>query len=391
MSKFFIQTLNNISSKGLTRFSLDHYEISSSIDHPDAILVRSEKMHEMTFSEKLKAVGRAGAGVNNIPIEKLSKLGIPVFNTPGANANAVKELVFTSMLMIQRKIKPALEFVDHLTGSESEIHKQIESGKKHFSGHELAGKTLGVIGLGAIGIKVANAAITLGMDVIGFDPGITIQGAWSLDSHVSQAYGLDDLLSQCDFVSIHVPFVETTKNLINAEKIGLLPKDAVLLNFSRNGIIDDQAAITALNDGHLRAYATDFPSPELLIHPKVLCFPHLGASTAEAEENCAVMIVDQIKDYLENGNIVNSVNFPQVVASRSLNTFRLTVTNSNIPNMVGQFSSILAKHEFNIIDMINKSKNDLAYTIIDLDRPVNQNIIDQISSIQGVLKVRHTF
>jgi len=384
---FKILTLNNISVSGLERLPRDSYEIASEIAHPDAILVRSFKMHDMEVPPTLKAIGRAGAGVNNIPVDEMSGRGIPVFNAPGANANAVKELVLAGMLVASRNLCHGWDFARGLEGEDAEINKAVEAGKKNFAGFELPGRTLGVIGLGAIGVQVANAALALGMRVVGFDPQITVRRAWQLSSSVEQAESVDALLAKSDFVTCHVPLVDATRNLINADRLQLMRDNAVLLNFARSGIIDDAAAVTALDAGQLYAYVCDFPSNLLKNHPRVVTLPHLGASTREAEENCAIMVADQIRDYLEEGTVRNSVNFPEVVMPRN-GGYRMTVVNANVPNMLGQISTDLAKAELNIVDMLNKSRGDLAYTVVDVDNPIPKQVIDEIASIDGVLAVR---
>lgn len=383
-----ILTLNNISAAGLDRLPRDSYEVASEFLHPDAILLRSFKMHGMAIPETLKAVGRAGAGVNNIPVDEMSRRGVVVFNAPGANANAVKELVIAGMLMACRNIGQAWDFARSLEGTDEEINKQTEAGKKNYAGFELPGRTLGVVGLGAIGVRIANAAIALGMKVVGFDPGITVKGAWSLDAAVQQAATVDELLSKSDFVTFHVPLIDATRGLINAERLKTMKDNVVILNFARDGIVDDQAVIDAIGTGKVYSYVCDFPSNLLKNHPRVITLPHLGASTREAEENCAVMVAEQVKDYLENGNVINSVNFPEVVMTRTEGAFRLAVVNSNVPNMLGQISSELAKAGLNIIDMLNKSRGDLAYTLVDVDKEVPQVLIDEIAAIEGVLAVR---
>ncbi|WP_455366488.1 phosphoglycerate dehydrogenase [Kaarinaea lacus] len=384
---FKILTLNNISVKGLERLARDKYEIASEIQHPDAILLRSFKMHDMEIPSSLKAVGRAGAGVNNIPVEKLSKMGIPVFNAPGANANAVKELVIAGMLLASRNICQAWDFARNLEGSDDEINKAVEAGKKNFGGFELPGRTLGVIGLGAIGRRVANSAASLGMKVIGYDPGITVEGAWKLSSVVEKAQGIDDLLSKVDYVTFHVPLVDATRHMINAERLRLMKKGAVILNFARAGIVDDVAVSEAIKEDKIYAYVCDFPTNLLKNHERVIALPHLGASTAEAEDNCAIMVAEQVKDYLEKGNIVNSVNFPEVVMPHTEGC-RIGIVNSNVPNMVGQISTAMAGAGLNIIDMLNKSKGDLAYTLTDVNQPVPESVLSDISKIDGVLAVR---
>ncbi|MDX1594996.1 MAG: phosphoglycerate dehydrogenase [Gammaproteobacteria bacterium] len=384
---FKILTLNNISVAGLRRLPRENYEIASEIAHPDAILVRSFKMHDMAIPDTLKAVGRAGAGVNNIPVDAMSRRGIPVFNAPGANANAVKELVVAGMLVASRNICQAWQFARELEGDDAEINKAVEAGKKQFAGFELPGHTLGVIGLGAIGVQVANAALALGMRVVGHDPQITVHRAWQLSSSVEQASSVDDLLAKADFVTCHVPLVDATRNLINADRLRLMRKGAVLLNFARAGIIDDQAAIAALDQDHLYAYVCDFPSNLLKGHPRVIALPHLGASTREAEENCAVMVADQIRDYLEEGTVRNSVNFPETIMPRN-GGYRMTVVNANVPNMLGQISTDLANAGLNIVDMLNKSRGELAYTVVDVEDPIPQSVVDEIAAIEGVLSVR---
>ncbi|MBN4080111.1 phosphoglycerate dehydrogenase [Beggiatoa alba] len=382
-----ILTLNNISVAGLDRLPRESYEVSSECSAPDAILLRSYNMHEMEIVDSLKAVGRAGAGTNNIPLDKMSQKGVAVFNAPGANANAVKELVIAGMLMACRNLCQAWNYTCNLEGDNGEISKAIEQGKKDYAGFELPGRTLGVVGLGAIGRYVANAALDLGMNVIGYDPEITVEAAWQLSSTVQKAASIEELLSKVDFVSFHVPLIDATKNMINAERIKVMKDNAIVLNFARNGIVDDVAVLEALNSEKLYAYVCDFPSNEIKGHPRVISLPHLGASTAEAEDNCAIMVAEQVRDYLENGNVRNSVNFPEVRLPHN-GSARMTVVNSNVPNMVGQISTALASADLNIIDMLNKSRGDLAYTIIDIDTAPPQNIIDEIMLIDGVLMVR---
>jgi D-3-phosphoglycerate dehydrogenase len=368
-----IQTLNNISPVGLDKLPREHYEVSSEMANPDAILVRSAKMHALEIGSNLKAVGRAGAGVNNIPLDKMSEKGVVVFNAPGANANAVKELVISSILLASRNICQAWDYVNGLPLDN--LKTAIEDGKKNYAGSELPGKTLGIVGLGAIGVQIANAANALGMKVIGFDPNITIKSAWKLSADVEQALSVDELFLQSDFVSFHVPLVAGTKNLLNEERIALLPVGATILNFARDGIVDEEALIVALESGKVKYYVTDFPIDDKKNHDRVIALPHLGASTAEAEDNCAIMVVNQVKDYLENGNILNSVNFPEAKMPR-VGEFRLAITHQNIPNMVGQISTILADAKINIVDMLNKSREGVAYTFT--------TIIAQLSSASAV-------
>lgn len=383
-----IQTLNNISVAGLDRLPRDRYEIASEITHPDAILVRSAKMHDLQLPDTVKAVGRAGAGVNNIPVDRMTAAGIPVFNAPGANANAVKELVIAGMLLAARNIGQAWRFAAGLCGEDAAISKDVEAGKKHFVGFELPGHTLGVVGLGAIGVKVANAARALGMNVIGYDPTITVRAAWALDADVEQALSVDDLVARSDFITFHVPLTDATRSMINAERLKLMKQRSVLLNFARNGIIDDEAAVAALDDGRLYAYVCDFPSNLLKDHPRVITLPHLGASTSEAEQNCAVMVADQVRDWLENGNISHSVNFPEISLPRAEGGHRIAVVNSNVPNMLGQISTDLADAGLNIIDMLNKSRGDIAVTLIDVDAEPADEAVARIADIDGVLSVR---
>jgi len=384
---FNILTLNNISESGLRRFPKDDYTISSEVVNPDAILLRSYKMHGMDISSSVKAIGRAGAGVNNIPVDDMSKRGIPVFNAPGANANAVKELVVAGMLLACRHICQAWDYTKHLEGDDASIHKQVEDGKKRFVGFELPGRVLGVVGLGAIGVQVANVALKLGMQVIAYDPKITVQSAWKLSSEVRQAASMNDLLSKSDFITFHVPLEESTHHIINPECVKTLKAGTVILNFSREGIVDDEAVCKALDNGKLYAYVCDYSSNLLKDNDRVITLPHIGASTREAEENCAVMVVDQVQDYLENGNIVNSVNFPGVVMART-EGFRIGIANANVPNMVGQISTAMAKAGLNIIDLINKSRGDVAYTLADVNSEIPPGVVEEIKKIDGVLNVR---
>ncbi|MGD2074765.1 MAG: phosphoglycerate dehydrogenase [Gammaproteobacteria bacterium] len=382
-----ILTLNNISVSGLEKLPRESYEVASEIQHPDAVLVRSANMHEMEIPASVRAIGRAGAGVNNIPVDKMSRRGVPVFNAPGANANAVKELVLAGMLMAARNLCQGWDFARNLSGDDAEISRQVEAGKKRFAGMELPGRTLGVIGLGSIGVLVANAATALGMKVIGYDPEITVQSAWKMSSDVEQASGIEDLLTRSDFVTFHVPLVDATRHMIDEERLRSMKQGVVLLNFSRDGVIDDRAAVRALDEGRIYAYVCDFPSTLLKGHPRAVTLPHLGASTREAEDNCAVMVAEEIRDYLENGNVRNSVNFPKVYMKR-YGGYRLAVVNENVPAMLGQISTALADSGLNIIDMINKSKGELAYTLVDVESEIGQACIDRISAIPGVLAVR---
>ena len=382
-----ILTLNNISPLGLARLPADTFQVSADMKEPDGILLRSFKMHDMEIPKSLKAVGRAGAGVNNIPVDKLSKLGVPVFNAPGANSNAVKELVIAGMLLAARHIGPAWQFSQGLSGTDTEISKAVEAGKKNFAGFELPGRTLGVVGLGAIGRLVANAALSLGMKVVGFDPGITVEGAWALSADVKKANSVEELLRQVDFVTFHVPLMDATRNLINAERLKLMKDGVVIINFAREGIIDDAAVSAAIKAGKVYGYVCDFPSNLLKNHEHVLTLPHLGASTAEAEDNCAIMVAEQVRDFLENGNIRNAVNFPEVVVPRE-SVHRLIVANANVPNMLGQISETLGEAKLNIHDMVNRSRGELAYTLVDLDSPATEAVRQKIAAIPGVLMTR---
>ena len=384
---FKIKTLNNISSKGLDLFPRGAYEVGDEIENPDAYILRSFKMHGMEIPASVKAVGRAGAGVNNIPVDEMSNLGIPVFNAPGANANAVKELVIAGLLLASRNICQAWDYARNLEGTDAEIHKAVEAGKKQFAGFELPGRTLGVVGLGAIGRNVANAAIELGMNVVGFDPGITIEGAWQLSASVRKAATVEELLREVDYVTFHVPLVDATKNMINADRLKIMKDGSVILNFARDGIVDDEAVSAAIKSGKIYSYVCDFPSNLLKNHERVITLPHLGASTAEAEENCAIMVAQQVKDFLENGNIRNSVNFPDVSMPRETEN-RIIVANANVPNMLGQVSTVLASEGLNIHDMVNKSRDNLAFTIADVDSALNEEICKKLKAIEGVLSVR---
>ena len=383
-----ILTLNNITVVGLERLPRDHYEIASEIQHPDAVLLRSFNMHDWPVPETMKAVGRAGAGVNNIPVPKMTARGIPVFNTPGANANAVKELVLAGMFMAARNIGPAWDFARNLQGADKEINEQVEKGKKRFVGIELPNRTLGVIGLGAIGVKVANAALALGMRVIGFDPHITVSNAWQLSAQVEQEMSVDTILMKADFVSMHVPLTDANRNLIDAKHLQNSRPGITILNFSRQGIVDEEAVCEAIKAGKVNAYVCDFPSNLLNNHDRVITLPHLGASTQEAEENCAVMVADQVRNYLEHGAIHNSVNFPEMDMPRSNGGYRLLVVNSNIPHMIERISTAIAKADINILDLLNRSRGEIACTLVDLECPVPESVVQAIAATEGVLTVR---
>ena len=380
-----IQVLNNISPLGLEKFSKESYQVSTSDENPDAILVRSAKMHDMEIGDSLKAIGRAGAGVNNIPLKQMSDKGVVVFNTPGANANAVKELVISSMLLASRNICQAWDYVNKLPLEN--LKTTVEDGKKQYSGSELPGKTLGIVGLGAIGVEIANAASMLGMDVIGYDPSISKKNAWKISSEVQEALSLEELFSKSDFVSFHVPLVDATKNLLDAKRIALLPEGCVVINMSRDGIVDEEELIKSLDSGKVKYYVTDFPIDEKKNHDRVIALPHLGASTSEAEENCAIMIAKQVKDYLEHGNIVNSVNFPDSKMPRA-GEERLAITHRNVPNMVRQITKEIAEEGANIVDMLNKSRGEFAYTLIDIEKEIPNTVIENIKQVDGILKVR---
>lgn len=384
---FKIKTYNNISDKGLSKFSADQYSVSEAADSADAIMLRSAKLHDEPVDDSVRAIGRAGAGVNNIPVDAMSERGVVVFNAPGANANAVKELVIVGMLMAARNICDAWQYSENLEGSDAEVSKAVEAGKKQYVGFELPGRTLGVIGLGAIGVEVANAAVALGMNVIGFDPTITIKRAWQLSSDVKEMDSAEALFNECDFVTFHVPLIESTKNLLNAGRLATMKDGVVVMNFARDGIIDDDAVLAGIKSGKVNAYVSDFPAPKLKGQKRVYTLPHLGASTNEAEDNCAIMIADQLKDFLENGHIKNSVNFPNVKLSRKGDN-RLAIANMNRPDMVAQISHVLGQAGVNILHMVNESRGDLAYTLIDLEAALSDDSIQSLSAVDGVLSVR---
>ncbi|MBB3178523.1 phosphoglycerate dehydrogenase [Variovorax sp. Sphag1AA] len=383
-----ILVLNQISSKGLDRLPAEHYVTSTDVALPDAVLVRSADMHKMEIPSSVRAIARAGAGTNNIPVEAMSARGVPVFNAPGANANAVKELVIAGMLMAARQLSGALRFVDELDTGRGDLDKTVESGKSAFAGFELAGQTLGVVGLGKVGCLVADAAIKLGMNVLGYDPEITVDAAWSLPSQVKKAGSVTEVLRSAHFVTLHVPLMQATRNLVNVDNIGMMRAGTVLLNFSRDGVVDNPAVLASLSAGYLGHYVCDFPSALLHRHPRVICLPHLGACTREAEENCAVMVADQLSDFLENGNIANAVNFPGVTMARE-SAYRVAIANANVPNMLGQISTAMAQAGLNIHNMVNKSRGDMAYTLVDVDSAVSGAVLDDIGAIEGVLSVRY--
>jgi D-3-phosphoglycerate dehydrogenase / 2-oxoglutarate reductase len=385
---FGVLVLNQISKAGLERLPAARYRTGKDIAQPDAILVRSADLHGIDIPASVQAVARAGAGTNNVPVAALSARGVPVFNAPGGNANAVKELVLAGMLMAARNLGAALRFVDGLDLQAAHLEQRIEDGKKAFAGFELAHHTLGVIGLGKVGSLVADAAIKLGMDVMGFDPEITVEAAWSLPSQVRRAASVDDVLQNAQLVSLHVPLVKATRHLAHAGNLARMRSDAVLLNFSREGVVDDAAVAAALDAGRLGCYVCDFPNANIACHPRVIALPHLGASTREAEENCAVMVADQLRDFLEHGNVRNAVNFPETSMGRGT-AWRVAIANANVPNMLGQISTAMAHAGLNIHNMVNKSRGDMAYTLVDVDSPVGASVLEAIRAIEGVLAVRY--
>jgi len=387
MNRYQVLTLNAISSHGLHRFPAARYAVGKGIEAPDAILVRSHDMHGMAIPASVKAIGRAGAGTNNIPVAAMSARGVPVFNAPGANANAVKELVLAALFLAARNLPAALRYVGSLDPDAADLEARIEDGKRQFAGTELPSRTLGIVGLGAIGSLVADAAIKLGMKVTGYDPDITVDAAWRLPSSVRRAHSVEEAIRHADFVTLHVPLLPATRNLIDAARIATMKTGAVLLNLSRDGIVDENAVAAALAAQKLRCYLTDFPTPLVLREPRAIALPHLGASTVEAEENCAVMVVDQVREYLEHGSIVNAVNFPGVEMPRE-SPFRVAIANANVPNMLGQISTTLARSGLNIHTMVNKSRGEMAYTLVDADSAVEPAVVAALAAIDGVLAVR---
>jgi len=385
---FRILTLNQISARGLARLPADRYQVGADIAAPDAILVRSAELHGAGIAASVRAIGRAGVGVNNIPVDDMSRRGVPVFNTPGANANAVKELVLAALLLAARNIGPAWLFARGLSGDDSAIEAAVEAGKKRFVGFELPGRTLGVVGLGAVGVEVANSALALGMKVLGYDPQLTVQRAWQLSSSAEQAASLEDLFARSDAITLHVPLNDATRALVNGARLARMRDGGTILNFARAAIVDEAAVVAALDAERLHAYVCDFPKRALKDHARVITLPHLGASTSEAEENCAVMVAEQMRDFLENGNIRNSVNFPDTVLPRVPGTTRLGVANRNVPNMVGQISTALAAHGINIADLLNKSRGEYAYTLIDADGALGEALLAELRAIDGVLSAR---
>lgn len=385
---FKILTLNHISLRGLERLPRDRYEVASEIGHPDAILLRSADLHSVDIPSSVLAVARAGAGTNNIPTDALARRGVPVFNTPGANANAVKELVDAGLFLAARNICQAWEYTRNLTSTGEALEAEIEHGKKKFVGYELPGRTLGVVGLGAVGVEVANAALLLGMRVLGFDPRITVQRAWQLSAAVEQALSLEDLFSRSDMVTVHTPLIDATRELVNEARLKLMREGGAVLNFARAGVVDETAIRAALDAGSLGAYVYDFPSNDLKNHSRAIALPHLGASTREAEENCAIVAADTLREFLESGNIRHSVNFPEAILPRTAGSTRLCIANENIPNMVGQISTCLAAANLNIADLLNKSRGEIAYTLIDVDGEVPTAVVERLAGIAGVLNVR---
>ncbi|MDH3210394.1 MAG: phosphoglycerate dehydrogenase [Burkholderiaceae bacterium] len=385
---FDILVLNAISPNGLTRLPAAHYTVGKDVAQPAAVLVRSADMHALDIPASVLAIGRAGAGTNNIPVKAMSERGAPVFNAPGANANAVKELVLAGMLMAARNLPRALRFVANLDPQSPDLDKLVEDGKKTYAGYELAGQTLGIVGLGKIGCLVADAAIKLGMNVLGYDPEITVDAAWSLPAQVKKAGSVTEVLKNAHFITLHVPLVDATRDLINADNVSQARPGSVLLNFAREGVVNNSAVLAAIERKHLSAYVCDFPSAALHGHDGVIALPHLGASTREAEENCAVMVIDQLRDYLEHGNVANAVNFPNVGMARE-SAYRVAIANANVPNMLGQISTTMARTGLNIHNMVNKSRGNMAYTLVDVDSPVAQAVLKDLGAISGVLSVRY--
>ena len=382
-----VLVLNQIASEGLERLPAPRYVVGKSVERPDAILVRSHDMHAMTIPPSVLAIGRAGSGTNNIPVTEMTRRGVPVFNAPGANANAVKELVLAALLLAARNVVPALGFVSGLDARAGNLDRQVEDGKKAFAGFELPRRTLGILGLGAIGSLVADTAIKLGMNVVGFDPEITVDAAWRLPSSVHKAHSVEELLKRADFVTLHVPLLPVTRHMMNAARLGAMKPGAVLLNFARDALVDDEAVKAALTSGRLKYYVCDFPTATLMRHPNVVALPHLGASTEEAEANSAVMVVDQVREFLEHGTIANAVNFPNVDMARE-SPFRVAIANANVPNMLGQISLAMGHAGLNIHNMVNKSRGEMAYTLVDVDSPVSGAAVGTVAAIEGVLSVR---
>ena len=386
--QFRVQTFNAISGAGLSRFPDDLYDVGASLADPDALLVRSAKLHDTPIPDSVLAVARAGAGTNNIPVADMTERGVPVFNTPGANANAVKELVLAGLFIASRNLIPAARFAHTLEGDDAAIARAVEAGKKQFIGFELPGRTLGVIGLGAIGVQVANAALGLGLSVVGFDPGISVEHAWHLSAEVERAESIEDVFRRADILTVHVPLIEATRGLVSTQRIALMKDSAVIINFARAEIVDEGAVISALDADALRGYVCDFPSTNVHKHPKCISLPHLGASTREAESNCAIMAVDELRGFLEDGQVHNSVNFPEAVMPREEGTHRVLIVNRNVPNMVGQVSTIVAQHGENIANLLNRSRGELAVTLVDVEGEVELPTLEELRGIDGVLSAR---
>lgn len=386
--KLRVKTLNAISAQGLTRFPAENYEVGEGVTEPDALLVRSAKLHDVPIPETVLAIARAGAGTNNIPVAAMTERGVPVFNTPGANANAVKELVLAGLFIASRNLIPAARFAHELEGDDATIAKAVEAGKKQFVGYELPGKTLGVIGLGAIGVRVANAALGLGLKVVGYDPAISVDHAWNLSAEVERAASMEEVFKRADILTVHVPALPATRGLVSTQRLALMKHSAVILNFARPEIVDEAAIVSALDQGYLAGYVCDFPSNAVHKHPKCISLPHLGASTKEAERNCAVMAVDELRGFLEDGQVHNSVNFPEAVMAREPGTWRLLIVNHNVPNMVGQVTAIVAGKGYNIAGLLNRSRGDLAVTLVDIDGELDESVAQQVEAIDGVVRVR---
>ena len=386
--QFRVQTLNAISGAGLSRFPDDLYDVGGTLADPDALLVRSAKLHDTPIPESVLAIARAGAGTNNIPVAAMTERGVPVFNTPGANANAVKELVLAGLFIASRNLIPAARFAHTLQGDDAAIAAAVEAGKKQFVGFELPGRTLGVVGLGAIGVQVSNAALGLGLNVVGFDPGISVEHAWHLSAEVERAESIEEVFRRADILTVHVPLIDATRGLVSTQRVALMKETAVLLNFARAEIVDTDAVVAALDEGTLGGYVCDFPSTLVHKHPRCISLPHLGASTREAERNCAMMAVDALRGFLEDGQVHNSVNFPEAVMARQEGTHRLVIVNRNVPNMVGQVSTIVARRGQNIANLLNKSRGELAVTLVDVEGGISAEVLEELRAIDGVMSAR---
>mgnify|MGYP000866335076 FL=1 len=386
--QFRVQTLNAISGAGLSRFPDDLYDVGGTLADPDALLVRSAKLHDTPIPGTVLAIARAGAGTNNIPVAAMTERGVPVFNTPGANANAVKELVLAGLFIASRNLIPAARFAHTLQGDDAAIAAAVEAGKKQFVGFELPGRTLGVVGLGAIGVQVSNAALGLGLNVVGFDPGISVEHAWHLSAEVERAESIEEVFRRADILTVHVPLIDATRGLVSTQRVALMKETAVLLNFARAEIVDTDAVVAALDEGTLGGYVCDFPSTLVHKHPRCISLPHLGASTREAERNCAMMAVDALRGFLEDGQVHNSVNFPEAVMARQEGTHRLVIVNRNVPNMVGQVSTIVARRGQNIANLLNKSRGELAVTLVDVEGGISAEVLEELRAIDGVMSAR---